>query len=95
MNSKAEKEKLIIKMSGLQGVYIGSAVFGILGVVGCIIANFVVGRKSPDRLSKFENRSLACIIVSMATFCMWLQWVCAYMHQLNPITPPVPEAAEH
>jgi hypothetical protein len=30
----------------------------------------------------------------MMTFCMWLHWVCAYMHQMNPILKPVPAKGE-
>jgi hypothetical protein len=59
-------------MAGLTGVWIGTTVFGILGVIGCILGSFVASRKSSDRTSKNENRALALIVVSMATFCMWL-----------------------
>ena len=40
----------------LSGLVYGTVFFAILAIVGCIGANFVVGRKSRDRLSKFENR---------------------------------------
>ena len=59
----------------ITGVYIGSGVFAALGVIACIVANVVVSNKSKDRVSKSENRTLATIAVTMATFCMWLQWV--------------------
>jgi len=25
----------------------------------------------------------------MACFCMWLVWLCAYMHQMNPLIFPI------
>ena len=40
----------------LSGLVYGTVFFAILAIVGCIGANFIVGRKSRDRLSKFENR---------------------------------------
>lgn len=74
----------------------GTVFFFVLGIAGCIGVNFAVrrateGAGSQQRLKRFENRSLVIIVVTMSVFCMWLQWICAYMHQMNPITPPIPE----
>lgn len=76
----------------LTGLLWGSIIFVVIGTATCVGANFIVGKKSPDRTSKFENRSLVSIVVIMSIFCMWLQWICTYMHQMNPITPPIPES---
>ena len=77
--------------ASFSGLYIGSIVFAVLGVVACMVSSFYVGKNSKDRQSRFENRALALLVCTMCTFCMWLQWICAYMHQMNPITPPIPE----
>jgi len=45
------------------------------------------------------NRSIEsrlCLFLSMAiglsflgVFCMWLMWLCVYMHQMNPLIMPI------
>lgn len=40
----------------LSNLLYGSAFFVVLAAVACIAGNVIVGRKSRDRLSKFENR---------------------------------------
>ena len=69
-------------------IIIGSGVFALLGIFACTVLNFIVSRKSKDRISKYENRSLVCSGVVMTVFCCWLQWICVYMHQMNPIILP-------
>lgn len=73
------------------GLWTGSIAFAILGVVACSLSVFYVGKHSKDRKAKTENRLLAILVCTMAAFCMWLQWICAYMHQMNPIISPEPE----
>ena len=79
-------------MSSYTGIIIGSIFFGILGVLGCIYGNHLAVKHSNARISAAENRRLSFVVVTMAIFCMWLHWICAYMHQMNPIIQPTPEA---
>lgn len=80
--------------ASFNGLYIGTIVFGVLGIFACVVSSVYVGKNSKDRKSATENKLLALLVCTMCTFCMWLQWICAYMHQMNPITPPEPES-EH
>jgi V-type H+-transporting ATPase subunit e len=75
----------------MTGLYTGSIIFAILGLLACVGMTIYVGKNSKDNQSRTENRLMTIVVVTMCTFCMWLQWICAYMHQMNPITPPVPE----
>lgn len=76
------------------GLYVGTIIFTIIGVCACVGSVFYVGKQSKDQQSRYENRLLAFLVSTMAVFCMWLQWICAYMHQMNPIISPEPEG-EH
>ena len=78
----------------ITGIYWGTAIFIILGIAGCVGGNFLIGKRARDRNSKFENMGLLILTVTMTTYCMWLQWTCAYLHQLNSITPLIPEMYE-
>ncbi len=73
------------------GLIVGSIIFPVLGIIGYLVASAHINRIFTDRVKKRENKSLACVVAFMCVFCMWLHWICAYMHQMNPITPPIPE----
>ncbi len=73
------------------GLLVGSIIFPVLGVIGYIIAHTSINKHFRDRNKRRENKNLACVVTVMMVFCMWLHWICAYMHQMNPITPPEPE----
>jgi hypothetical protein len=30
----------------------------------------------------------------LGVFCMWLMWLCVYMHQMNPLIVPILEKEE-
>jgi V-type H+-transporting ATPase subunit e len=76
------------------GLYIGSIVFAVIGVAACVGSVAYVGKHGRDQQSRNENRLLALLVSTMAVFCMWLQWICAYMHQMNPIITPEAEGGE-
>lgn len=40
----------------LSNLLYGSIFFVVIAAVACVVGNVIVGRKSRDRLSKFENR---------------------------------------
>ena len=36
---------------------------------------------------------LACLSIIVATFCLWLMWLCTWLHQWHPlISPTLPSA---
>ena len=78
-------------MSHATGLLTGTIIFAFLGVLGCWYGNKLAVKHASARISAAENRKLAFIVVIMSVFCMWLHWICAYMHQMNPIIQPEPE----
>ena len=78
-------------MTNSSGLLTGTIIFVIVGIIGCWYGNKLAIKNSNARISIGENRKLAFIVVIMSTFCMWLHWACAYMHQMNPIIQPQPE----
>ena len=76
---------------GFAGLAIGTLVFALLGVGACFLAALHVAGQPGDRATKREHRQLGLLVVGMSAFCMWLHWACAYMHQMNPILPPLLE----
>lgn len=73
------------------GIIVGSCVFPILGIIGYIVAHVQINKNFRDANKRSQNKKLACVVAVMGVFCMWLHWVCAYMHQMNPIISPIPE----
>jgi hypothetical protein len=80
---------------GFLALGLGSVFFALVGLIFCIIGNFVSTRGETDRAKKGDNRSLVCIFSTMSCFCLWLQWICTYMHQMYPIKAPIPMVHEH
>ena len=79
----------------LGAIPMGTLVFVIIAFTGCACFNFMfVNRNNIDidnKDSVKHARMLVFTMTTMGVFCMWLQWVTSYMHQMYPITPPVPE----
>jgi hypothetical protein len=76
------------------GILIGSIVFLLLGTTGYIISHVKIGQWYKNAQQRRSYQNLALVVSIMMTFCMWLHWVCAYMHQMNPILKPVPAKGE-
>lgn len=70
----------------------GTVLFGVLLAVGLCFAPKLLPSTKPERLSVYEHLCFKYTIVVICVFCMWLQWAAAYMHQMNPILAPIPEA---
>lgn len=62
------------------GIIVGSCIFPILGIIGYIFAHVSIDKNFKDGNKRRENKKLAIVVAVMTTFCMWLHWVCAYMH---------------
>ena len=79
----------------LGAIPMGSLVFLILAFAACVCFNFCIINQNnmnlDDKSNVKHSRMLIFVMTGMGVFCMWLQWVAAYMHQMHPITPPIPE----
>eukprot|EP00389_Voromonas_pontica_P002195 GDKH01003254.1.p2 GENE.GDKH01003254.1~~GDKH01003254.1.p2 ORF type:complete len:77 (+),score=16.93 GDKH01003254.1:220-450(+) len=76
----------------MTGIEVGTLIFAILGVLGCIGFGVAFGKETPNTSQK-DALWLTITMVALATFSMWGFWVCVYMHQMNPLIYPV--HAEH
>lgn len=49
------------------------------------------------RMSKFtkDEAQIACISNVVAWFCMWLMWLCTWLHQWHPVIRPTHKPEEH
>jgi V-type H+-transporting ATPase subunit e len=74
-------------MSG-SALLIGTIIYAVLGVVGCVGFSIYVGQRTKNPHEIPENRryqykynfeSIALVSVTIATFCLWLMWIVAYM----------------
>ncbi len=81
------------------GLWMGSLIFAVLGVVAAIILSLYVYVRTQEDRSKGEqlkkpNAIMAFFLTLFATICMWGMWICVYMHQMNPLILPELEAHE-
>jgi V-type H+-transporting ATPase subunit e len=62
----------------------GTIAFIILHVLG---AGFGLYLYNSKKLSK-DNAQIYCISVMVCFVCTWIMWLCAWLHQWNPIIIP-------
>lgn len=83
----------------LGAIPMGTLVFVLIAFVGCACFNFLFVNSNTvnmaDKNQVKHSRMLVFSMTAMGVICMWLQWVCSYMHQMHPITPPIPEVIKH
>ena len=59
-------------------------------VLLCVALGAIQSSKATGMLSK-DNADIGNVVVSIATFSMWLFWLCAWMHQWHPLIKPIYE----
>jgi V-type H+-transporting ATPase subunit e len=67
----------------------------IVGTIGYIAlcAALIVGisgSRASGMLSK-DNAEIGNVVVTVASFSMWLFWLCAWVHQWHPLIKPIYE----
>lgn len=65
---------------GKTGIIVGSIIFAVLGTIGYVVTYVKLGQSFKNTQQRKSHQQLALIVAVMMTFCMWLHWVCAYMH---------------
>lgn len=68
----------------------GSCIFVGLWLITAIALHFTVTKDVTDQKLKKEYRGMAYSLTFIGAFCMWLMWICVYMHQMNPLISPIP-----
>ena len=75
-------------MADGSGIWVGSVVFfGLYFLLATPISFYAKARTQDPRQEK-ENFKLGWILSAVAVGCMWLMWLCCYMHQLYPLATP-------
>lgn len=70
------------------GLWTGTYVFlGLCIFVGGILGQYVHSR-TKDRTQASDNRVMTFGLVFLGCFCMWVLWICTYMHQMYPLVQP-------
>lgn len=67
----------------------------ITGTIGYLLLaalglGLLYSARATGLLSK-DNTAIGNVVVTIGTFCMWLFWLCAWMHQWHPLITPVYE----
>ena len=68
---------------------IGTCVFAALWLISAIIIHFKATSDVSDSRLKGEYRCMAFSLTFLGAFCMWLMWICVYMHQMHPLINPI------
>jgi V-type H+-transporting ATPase subunit e len=66
------------------GTFAYVLVFFAIGVPVSLYAR----NQTKDESQKKDNFFLAWVFSLIGAFCMWLMWLCCYMHQMNPLVTP-------
>lgn len=74
-------------------ILLGSFIYVILFLAIGVPISIYVKNQSKDEVQKKENFFLAWIFSLIGVFCMWLMWLCCYLHQMNPLVTP--EVEDH
>ena len=69
-------------------IMLGSFIYVILFLAIGVPVSIYARNQTKDESQKKENFFLAWVFSLMGTFCMWLMWICCYMHQMNPLVTP-------
>ena len=67
-----------------------------LGSFLYVLAIFVIGvpvslyarSQTKEESQRKDNFFLAWIFTLIGVFCMWLMWICCFLHQMNPLVTP-------
>jgi V-type H+-transporting ATPase subunit e len=70
----------------------GPLITGTIGylLLGVLALGGVFGGRATGALSK-DDAAIGNVVVTVATFSMWLFWICAWLHQWHPLIKPIYE----
>eukprot|EP00825_Cyclidium_porcatum_P038846 TRINITY_DN4595_c0_g1_i4.p3 TRINITY_DN4595_c0_g1~~TRINITY_DN4595_c0_g1_i4.p3 ORF type:complete len:114 (+),score=32.08 TRINITY_DN4595_c0_g1_i4:112-453(+) len=70
-------------------ILIGSMVFIGIWIAGTIFFAYYVTIRTKEPQYKAENHKQNTVVsVAIAVFCLWLMWICTYLHQMFPLLLP-------
>jgi len=69
----------------------GTVIYIVLTLAVAIPLSIYVRNRTKETSQKPDNFRLTWGLVILAGFCFWLLWICAFLHQLNPLVTPIKE----
>lgn len=69
-------------------ILLGSFIYVLVFLGIGVPVSVYVKNQTKDEVQKKENFFLAWVFSLIGTFCMWLMWICCYLHQMNPLVTP-------
>lgn len=60
-------------------ILVGTIVYAVIGLLACGGFTVYVSKKTKNPNDIADNRIITLVSVTIATFCLWLMWVVAYM----------------
>ncbi|OMJ66408.1 hypothetical protein SteCoe_36752 [Stentor coeruleus] len=75
-------------MSNSETIALGSFIYVMLFLAIGIPVSIYVRSQTKDESQRKENFFLAWIFSLIGVTCMWLMWLCCFLHQMNPLVTP-------
>ena len=66
----------------------GTIIYVVLWIIVSIVLSYFTTKDEQDPQKRKDYKWMSFIFTFMGTFCMWLMWICVYMHQMYPIQLP-------
>ena len=70
------------------GMWTGTLIFLGVFVFGAAILGQYVHQRTKERSQAGDNRIMTYGLTFLGCFCMWVLWICTYMHQMYPLVHP-------
>ena len=78
----------LYNMEDASGIWVGTVVFVGLYFVLALPVSLYARSHTKDPRQVNDNYKLGWILSAVAVICMWLLWLCCYMHQMYPLATP-------
>jgi len=75
-------------MSPTDFIWVGSTIFFAIWIVLAVGLSVYTSRVSIDKSLNCEYIIMSITLSFLGIFCMWLMWICVYLHQLYPLIYP-------
>jgi len=75
-------------MSPTDFIWVGSFIFLVVWVILAIVLSIYTSKTTKDKSLACEYITMSITLSLLGIFCMWLMWICVYLHQLYPLIYP-------
>jgi V-type H+-transporting ATPase subunit e len=75
-------------MSPTGFIWVGSFSFVVVWIILAICLSIYTSKQTKDKSLACEYVTMSITLSFLGIFCMWLMWICVYLHQLYPLIYP-------